>query len=45
MKRRELLRLVESHGCVLLREGAGHSVYLNPKTGTKEVILRHSEMK
>ena len=30
MKRRDLIRHLESHGCVLLREGGGHSVYTNP---------------
>ena len=29
MKRIDLIRHLESHGCVLLREGANHSVYHN----------------
>ncbi|MGI8602606.1 MAG: type II toxin-antitoxin system HicA family toxin [Verrucomicrobiales bacterium] len=44
MKRREFVRLIESHGCVLLREGANHSLYLNPQTGRKEAIPRHQEI-
>jgi mRNA interferase HicA len=45
MKRRELIRLLEEHGCVLLREGGSHSVYVNPATGKKEAIPRHAEIK
>jgi len=29
MKRRDLIRHVEAHGCKLLREGGQHSVYIN----------------
>ena len=45
MKRRELTRLPEEHGCVLLREGGSHSVFLNPATGKKEAVPRHAEIK
>ncbi len=45
MKRRELIRLLEDHGCVLLREGSSHSIYSNPATGRKETVPRHSEIK
>jgi Holliday junction resolvase len=31
MKRRELVRHLEQHGCELLREGAKHTVYVNRK--------------
>ena len=30
MKRRDLVRHLEQHGCTVLREGANHSIYLNP---------------
>ena len=33
MKRRDLLRHVKRHGCVLLREEANHSLYANPARG------------
>ncbi len=29
MKRRNLIRHLEAHGCELLREGGNHSVYVN----------------
>ena len=31
MKRRDLLRHLEEHGCEFLREGANHTVYINRK--------------
>lgn len=45
MKRRELIRHLESKGCQLLREGANHSIYTNPASGVKEAIPRHIEVK
>jgi len=30
LKRVDLIRHLEAHGCVLVREGAKHSVYYNP---------------
>ena len=36
MKRRELVRHLETHGCPLKREGGSHSIYWNPKTGRRE---------
>lgn len=44
MKRRELIRHLAGHGCRLLREGARHSVWVNPNTGHKEAVPRHSEV-
>ena len=44
MKRRDLIRHLETHGCVLLREGAKHSVYLNRQTGKVSTVLRHREI-
>ncbi|MHB1309296.1 MAG: type II toxin-antitoxin system HicA family toxin [Limisphaerales bacterium] len=44
MKRRELIRHLATHGCTLLREGARHSVWVNPDTGQKEAIPRHAEI-
>jgi mRNA interferase HicA len=40
MKRRELLAHMQAHGCQLLREGANHSIWVNPATGRKESIPR-----
>jgi predicted RNA binding protein YcfA (HicA-like mRNA interferase family) len=45
MKRRDLIRHVQRHGCILLREGANHSVYANPVRGKLSTIPRHGENK
>ena len=45
MKRRALLSHLQAHGCVPLREGASHSIWINPQSGRKEAIPRHSEIK
>lgn len=42
MKRRELLSLLDQHGCVLKREGGSHTTYWNPSTGRREPIPRHN---
>src|SRR6266536_1603092 len=34
MKRADLIRHIESHGCVLVREGGNHTVYRNPATSS-----------
>ncbi|MBI5724669.1 MAG: type II toxin-antitoxin system HicA family toxin [Planctomycetes bacterium] len=44
MKRRELLRRLRQEGCVFLRAGGKHDIYVNPKTGKKQPVLRHSEI-
>jgi mRNA interferase HicA len=45
VKRRDLVRHLELHGCHLLREGASHSIYTNPAEGMREAVPRHSEIK
>ncbi|MBN2589558.1 MAG: type II toxin-antitoxin system HicA family toxin [Sedimentisphaerales bacterium] len=45
MKRRELEKRLRIAGCLLKREGASHSLWINPKTGIIEAIPRHSEIK
>jgi len=45
MKRGDLIRHLKEFGCVLKREGAGHSLWVNPKTGEMEAIPRHNEIK
>jgi predicted RNA binding protein YcfA (HicA-like mRNA interferase family) len=45
MKRRELERHLQAHGCQFLREGSAHSIWINPQTGHKEAIPRHQEIK
>lgn len=45
MKRIDLIRHLESHGCALLREGANHSVYYNPVAQRTSTVPRHREVK
>lgn len=45
MKRIDLLRHLEAHGCRLLREGGSHSVYVNPDAGRVSTVPRHREVK
>jgi predicted RNA binding protein YcfA (HicA-like mRNA interferase family) len=44
MKRNKLIKHLFSNGCVLKREGASHSIYINLKTGKRNAIPRHIEI-
>jgi len=44
VKRRELVRLLEQHGCELLREGANHSIFINRAAAKTSTVPRHSEI-
>lgn len=44
MKRSSLLQHLRTHGCILKREGAAHSLWSNPTTGAVEAIPRHTEI-
>ncbi|MBK6495941.1 MAG: type II toxin-antitoxin system HicA family toxin [Gemmatimonadetes bacterium] len=44
MKRRDLVRLVTEAGCRLVREGANHSLWINPATDSVSTIPRHREI-
>jgi mRNA interferase HicA len=44
VKRSSLLQHLRKHGCVLKREGAAHSLWMNPATGAVEAIPRHTEI-
>lgn len=44
MKRSQFVRQLKRDGCVLLRSGARHDIYLNPKTGLKQPVPRHTEI-
>jgi mRNA interferase HicA len=44
MKRKELVRRITSAGCVLVRHGARHDLYRNPKTGKTQPVPRHEEI-
>jgi len=45
MKRKDLERKLRVAGCYLKREGASHSLWINPKTGVVEAVPRHKEIK
>ena len=44
MKRKEFIQRLLKDGCILLRHGARHDVYLNPATGNKQPVPRHVEI-
>lgn len=44
MKRRDLIEHLEHHGCVLLREGGNHTVYLNRAMKKVSTVPRHREI-
>jgi len=45
VKRKDLERKLRIAGCYLKREGASHSLWINPKTGIVEAVPRHKEIK
>ena len=45
MKRVDLIRHLEKHGCRLLREGGSHSVYVNTEARKVSTVPRHREIK
>jgi len=44
MKRVDFIKHMTKQGCVFIREGARHSVFLNPLTKRSSTIPRHSEI-
>jgi len=44
VKRVDLVRHLEAHGCALLREGGGHSVYVQRRTRKVSTVPRHREI-
>jgi predicted RNA binding protein YcfA (HicA-like mRNA interferase family) len=44
MKRRDLIRHLQAHGCELLREGGNHSVYIHRSTKKSSAVPRHREI-
>jgi mRNA interferase HicA len=44
LKRRDLVTKIEALGCALLRHGAKHDWYQNPKTRIAQPVPRHSEI-
>jgi predicted RNA binding protein YcfA (HicA-like mRNA interferase family) len=44
VKRSDLVRHLQKHGCVLLREGSKHSVFVNPGSRRVSTVPRHREI-
>lgn len=44
MKRHDLIRHLDSHGCSLLRDRGKHSVYVNPASNATSAVPRHREI-
>jgi len=44
MKRVDLIRHLERHGCELMREGGNHTIYVNRATKKVSAIPRHREI-
>jgi len=44
MKRRDLIKKLESSGCLLVRHGAKHDWYHNAKTKRSQPVPRHKEI-
>ena len=45
MKRTDLLRHLQEHGCELLREGSRHSIFCSSDRTRMSAIPRHREIK
>jgi predicted RNA binding protein YcfA (HicA-like mRNA interferase family) len=44
MKRRDLIRHLETNGCELLREGGNHTIYVNRAALKSSAVPRHREI-
>ncbi len=44
MKRQDLIRHLEGHGCQYLREGGNHTIYVNPGNQKCSTVPRHREI-
>ena len=44
MKRKEFVRHLNNHSCLLKREGGNHSVYLNTSNNKTSTVPRHNEI-
>lgn len=44
MKRVDLIRHLEEHGCEFLREGGRHTVYVNRRARKSATVPRHREI-
>jgi mRNA interferase HicA len=44
VKRADLVRHLNAHGCQLLREGGRHSIFWNPANRKTSAVPRHTEI-
>ncbi len=44
MKRSAFIRQLKKDGCLLDRSGKRHDIYINPATGKKQPVPRHTEI-
>lgn len=44
MKRRDLIRHLEQHGCEFMREGGSHTIYVNRARKKVSAVPRHREV-
>jgi mRNA interferase HicA len=44
MKRRDLISHLSNQGCISHREGAKHSIIINPENGHLTAVPRHREI-
>jgi len=44
MKQGDLVKHIRKYGCVFMKEGGSHSVWLNPLIGRTSTIPRHTEI-
>lgn len=44
MKRKDLIRYLLKHGCLVEREGQRHTLFYNPHTNKSTMVPRHQEI-
>jgi len=44
MKRGALLKILKTNGCVFIKHGGKHDLYIQPKTGKKDQVPRHPKI-
>ncbi len=44
MKRNAFIKHLKANGCILLREGSNHSLFVNPVNTKKSTVGRHPEL-
>jgi len=44
MKRGALLKILMAQGCIFVKHGGKHDLYIQPKTGKKDYVPRHPKI-